>query len=329
MPAVAGSVHGLLRDVTSRVPLNSPDGRSGAHLERVIMGGRRYVLKHLGVERDWVARASGDLACRPLLVCRSGLLERLPDVLDHAVVGCAYQPSGQGAVILMCDVSSQLVPAGDSTLPLRQHRTFLEHMAALHATFWGFEDTVGLLPLSTRYLLLSPWVADTEVALGGTHPVPTSLMPRGWRRLAASAPDANAVVTELLAGPDVLVDALTTTPQTLVHGDWKAGNLGTGPDGRTILLDWATPGAAPACTDVAHYLALNSARLPEPKEAAIDAYRRSLERRGVTTSPWWHRQLDLCLLGAFLMFGWEKALGDRDELGWWEQRVLAATRWLP
>lgn len=34
------------------------------------------------------------------------------------------------------------------------------------------------------------------------------------------------------------------TPATLVHGDWKAGNLGEHPDGRTILLDWGWPGRA-------------------------------------------------------------------------------------
>jgi hypothetical protein len=27
--------------------------------------------------------------------------------------------------------------------------------------------------------------------------------------------------------------------------------------------------------------------------------------------------LGLCLLGALVEFGWEKALGDDDELGWW------------
>ena len=35
------------------------------------------------------------------------------------------------------------------------------------------------------------------------------------------------------------------------------------------------------------------------------------------TGPWWDRQFSLCLLGALVQFGWEKALGDTDELGWW------------
>lgn len=46
---------------------------------------------------------------------------------------------------------------------------------------------------------------------------------------------------------------------------------------------------------------------------------------GVRTEPWWDRQLALCLLGALVQFGWEKALGGYDEeLAWWEDRAVAA-----
>ena len=54
------------------------------------------------------------------------------------------------------------------------------------------------------------------------------------------------------------------------------GNLGTHPDGRTILLDWAYPGSGPACWDLCWYLALNQARLPESKEATIERFRAAL-----------------------------------------------------
>ena len=45
--------------------------------------------------------------------------------------------------------------------------------------------------------------------------------------------------------------------------------------------------------------------------------RTALERHGVTTSGWWDRQLDLALLGTVVQFGWEKAVGDGVERGWW------------
>ena len=96
------------------------------------------------------------------------------------------------------------------------------------------------------------------------------------------------------------------------------GNLGSYPDGRTILIDWAYPGEGPACWDLAWYLALNRARLPESKELTIEAFRTALDRYGIDTNGWFDRQLDLCLLGMMATFGWEKALGEEAELRWWE-----------
>jgi hypothetical protein len=125
-----------------------------------------------------------------------------------------------------------------------------------------------------------------------------------------------------------LAEAMRTTPSTFVAGDWKLGNLGSRPDGRTIVLDWAYPGEAPPCWELAWYLALNRSRLPETKEAAIDRYRHGLERRGVETGDWWDRQLGLCLVGIMATFAWEKAVGDEDELTWWATAALAGARWL-
>jgi aminoglycoside phosphotransferase (APT) family kinase protein len=124
--------------------------------------------------------------------------------------------------------------------------------------------------------------------------------------------------------PGIITGPLAATPCTFLHGDWKMGNLGTHPDGRTILLDWTLPGAGPACWDLCWYLALNRARLPESKEAAIGRFRAALEAAGVATGGWWDVQLDLCLIAIMATFGWEKALGDAAELSWWERQVVGA-----
>ncbi len=114
---------------------------------------------------------------------------------------------------------------------------------------------------------------------------------QGWARLATSAPELAALAASVHADPGPLVRALEDTPATFLQGDWKMGNLGHHPDGRTILLDWAYPGAGPACWDLCWYLALNRARLPTSKEATIDAFRARLEERGVATDGWWDAQL--------------------------------------
>ena len=53
---------------------------------------------------------------------------------------------------------------------------------------------------------------------------------------------------------------------TLVHGDWKAANLGSHADGRTVLLDFGeVPGEASPIADLSWYLALDTDRCPRPK----------------------------------------------------------------
>ena len=98
----------------------------------------------------------------------------------------------------------------------------------------------------------------------------------------------------------------------------------------TVLVDWSLPGEGPPLVELAHYLALNRARLPEghSKDDAIVAYRDALESEGVATDEWWDRQLALCLLGVMVQLGWEKALGDADDRAWWAARVEEGVDWL-
>jgi hypothetical protein len=214
------------------------------------------------------------------------------------------------------------VEVTDAVIPLGQHLGFLDHMAAMHAAFWGAGEEVEVIPAMHRYLELSLWIAEAEAAIGSTQLVPR-LIGQGWGLLADVAPRAAAVVLPLSLDPGPLVEALDWTPQTFVHGNWKLDNLGTDPSGRTVLLDWELPGRGAALSDLAWYLAINCRRLPQTKEDAIDAYRAALERRDVDTAAWWDTQLALCLLGGLVQFGWEKALGGYDdELAWWEARAI-------
>jgi hypothetical protein len=224
----------------------------------------------------------------------------------------------------MRDVAPDLIPAVDDVLPLATHLRLLDHMAVFHATFWQAGEEFDVVPVMHRYLELSPWTSLAEAAISSTHLVP-QLIGRGWPLLAEVAPAAAAVVTPLAWDPSPLVSALASTPQTFVHGNWKLDNLGTDSSGRTVLFDWELPGLGAPLSDVAWYLAINCRRLPHSKEAAIDAYRESLDSAGVETEPWWDRQLALSLLGALVQFGWEKALGGYDdELAWWDEHAVAA-----
>jgi hypothetical protein len=313
----------LIAAATSRTSLTEGAGKSGARLERLVIGGQPYVLKHLDLAQDWTMRASGCLPGAPLVAWERGLLARLPACFNQPIVG-VLREHGAGCAVLMRDVTPWLVPVNDEPIGLEQHLRFLRHMAALHAAFWACGSECEVVPVMHRYLELSPWLAEAEAAVGSAHLVPR-LVGEGWPRLAEVAPAAAAVVTPLARDPGPLVAALADTPQTFVHSNWKLDNLGTDEAGRTVLLDWEQPGRGAALSDLAWYLAINCRRLPQSKEEAIAAYRQALESHGIGTEPWWDRQLALCLLGALVQFGWEKALGGYDEeLAWWETQAVRA-----
>jgi hypothetical protein len=321
----------LLAGASAREPLADAPGKSGARLERVVIDDRRYVLKHLDLAADWTMRAAGSLRGVPLELWERGILRRLPACINQPIVAVAYTPPSAaagrpagGCAVLMHDVADWLVPATDEPVPAAQHGAFLRHMAALHAAYWACGSEYEVVPAMHRYLELSPWLAEAEASVRSEHLVP-QLVGKGWQLLPQVAPAAAAIVGPLALDPGPLVTALATTPQTFVHSNWKLDNLGTDDAGRTVLLDWEQPGRGAALSDLAWYLAINCRRLPQAKDTAIEAYRAALEGCGVDTAPWWDRQLALCLLGALVLFGWEKALGGYDEeLAWWEDRAIAA-----
>jgi hypothetical protein len=315
---VASSVEELVGNA-ERVPMTHTDSRSGATFERVLIDGEPHVVKYLHVDDDWIMRCTGDLMARPLTMWSSGLLDALPPCFDHAVVGAAagLGRNAWGAALLMRDVSADLVPSGDDPIPLAQHLRFMEHMAALHTSFWGWHDDLGLAPLPNRLVEFNPESVSCEERKGWPEPVP-KLAIQGWARFPEVAGARGAGVLDVVHDVAPLVDALDACPQTFLHGDWKMGNLGSAPDGRTVVLDWAMPGQGCPTLELAWYLALNRARLPHAKEAAIEAYRTALEDQGVDTDPWFDRALDLALLTGLVWFGWEKALGGPGpELDWW------------
>ena len=318
---VLTSIEELLRGSTQRRPLET-NGKSGACLEAVLIDGVQRVVKVLGGSEDWALRVAGVPRGGVVEAWERGVLHQLPDCFRQPILAVAHEEPF--SALLMEDVGSWLVPDDDRPVPEDQQERFLDHMAALHARFWDAGPELEIVSPEHRYLELSPAVAENELRLGTQHPVPRLVL-EGWPRLQELAPRAAAVVVPLLTRPEPLLEALERTPQTFVHGNWKLDNLGTDDDGRTVLLDWELPGRAAGASDLAWYLSINCRRLPTSKEQAIEIYRDALERRGVSTTGWWDTQLQLALVGAFLQFGWEKALGEYDEeLAWWEDQVLRA-----
>jgi hypothetical protein len=322
---VTRSAAELLARASSRERVEPADARSGAVFERVVVGPDRYFVKRFGFASDWVMRVSGDRVGRQYLVWQAEIMDRSPGCIDHTVVAMGLDGAGTEAVltIVMRDVGGFLVPPGQAMVPAGQHAGFIAHMAALHSAFWGFDDQIGLTTMAQRMRPFAPQVIAPELT-APVVPAPLAAARAGWAVLPGRSPLLSRLARLVHDRPQVITGPLAATPRTFLPGDWKLGNLGSHPDGRTILVDWTLPGAGPACWELCWYLALNRARLPEPKEAVIDRFRTALEQHGIGTDSWWQQQLDLCMIGVMATFGWEKALGDHGELAWWEEAAAAA-----
>lgn len=328
---VAGSVDELLAGARRLGGDRPEDARSGAIFEQYDVDGERCVVKYVHPELDFTMRVSGDVGCRPRRVWESGIMDAAPEFIDHATIGAApWGRNGWGVALLMRDVSPRLVPVGDDPVPADHHLGFLDHCAGMAARLWGWRDDDGFLPHRLRWQWFGVAQLEGERQLGFPEPVPRIAVD-GWERFAARAPSGlRATVDELRRDATTLSKAILATPQTFLHGDWKFGNLGVAEDGRTILLDWAYPGEGPICHELCWYLALNRARLPvgHSKESTIADFEVALNRHGVATSGWFDRQLGLCLLGAVVQFGWEKAFGDDEEFDWWCSAATAGVELL-
>jgi hypothetical protein len=324
----ARPVSEMVARASAREVVRPFDGKSSSSFERLTIDGDGYFLKRLSPATDWIMRVTGDHVHRPYLVWQAGVMDRVPPCIDHAVVAMELDGAGDDTVCstLMRDVGAHLVPEGDAVVSTAQHEAFLEHLAQLSVCFWGFEDTIGgLTTMVDRLRFFHPDNVARELAVADP-PGPIVAADAGWKALPERSSFLSQLAHGVWAQPAVLTEPMDATPKTFLHGDWKMGNLGSHPDGRTILLDWAYPGAGPACWDLAWYLALNAARLPESKEAAIARFCQAFEAQGVETGSWFERQLDLCLIAIVVTFGWEKALGDEAELRWWEEQAAEAVR---
>ena len=164
-----------------------------------------------------------------------------------------------------------------------------------------------------------------EAALGWPEAVPR-IAAEGWERFAARAPAdvVDARSRRCAATRRRCPTPSCATPQTFLHGDWKFGNLGTARrrPGDPARLGLPRPGAGrPRAGLVPRPQPGPAARSGHTKESTIDDLRAALERHGRG-----HRRAggsassSSACSARSVQFGWEKAYGDDDELGWWVDR---------
>ncbi len=325
---------------------------SGNELQEILIetdaGQTRLVLKEFQPARDWVMRLTHDTLTREAMLFAHGIYARMPQEIFVPVMAIARTspPSpptplsqGEGREVwatLMRDVSADLLPTNE---PLSQHdaQLLLEHLAALHAQFTNDatiqNSALGLSSLYDFLTILSPARVQDEIDAGRAHPI-LEMAARGWQEFFASAPNAvQKTVRALQENPVTLMNELERMPQTLIHGDFKLGNLGiarsspspptplpqSGRGAQTILLDWQDATRGAGVLDLGYFLALNARWLPFSKEDAIEMYQSALNTRGSFVST---REIEIGLLaGGALRLLWLMVMNTQNELEWWYDLV--------
>jgi hypothetical protein len=327
----AVTVADLLGRVVERTPLHqTSQGYSGATLERIILAnGRALVVKRISPQQDAAMRLTNDPG-RAGLLWTTGVMDRVPPVLDPAIV--TAEPTDDGWVLVMRDIADALLP-NDRVLTREESRRILAAASALHGVFRG-ERVAGLCSLTDHLSLFSPQTAALERDSG--NPI-FSWVERGWSHFAEVVPeDIAEAMRAIHARPQELATELERCETTLIHGDLWLSNIGLRPE-RVIVLDWGLATQAPPAFEFTLYLTGAWSRIDATRDELLDDIRAAC---GV-----WHdeRALQLSLVASFAEYGWNKALDAVDhsdavirareaaDLAWWVDRVRQAleTTWSP
>ena len=290
----------LESQVVHRAPIDGHVGKSGAALERWLLAdGSRVVVKRIRPASDLLGRLTGDDSVREYAVWARGLLDHLPDGVEHAVLEGWKEPGG--ATLVMRDLDGKVLTWNDR-LDREQCRWVLRRIAQVHATFANLR--VGALrevltPLGAFYSMFAPERMRPYLESGGALP---RLATRGWELFEQMVPaDVSGPVLALLHQPASLVEALQNRPCTVVHGDLATVNLAIESDS-LVLLDWGLPAFAPGAVDVARFVAGCSSVVDLGREEILAEY-------AAAAGPAYDEEaMELGLLAAFVWLGWNKAL---------------------
>lgn len=310
----------LLDRVVDRQILEGHDGRSGAHIERVRLDdGTLLVVKRADPRTDITVAATGGID-RERRLWESGVLDRLPVGVGHAILD-VFDDDGR-TVTVMRDLGDA-VPGWSRVLSFAECGRILDALTGMHAAF-ASHPPADLCPLERRLGLLSP-PSMHRVELPD-HALPPLVL-RGWERFAELVPDDVAQAVSAVHGDTGrLAAAMREGTTTLLHADLWLVNLALLPD-RVVLLDWAIATEGPPALDFAIFLTGLAAHVEPSREDLIGEFR---VRSGALTDD---SAMALGLLAGLAEMGWNKALDaaehddpvmrqrERADLDWWVAQV--------
>ena len=302
----------------------------------------RYIIKRVRPKQDWSMQTTEDWDWRLVANWRYGLLDRLPDEIEHGIIACFEDEDGYG--LLMHNFTRMMLPGGE--ISASNHEIVLDGMAALHAAFWQ-----GQIFSDPRLELCPPQLLFTFTSSHGVEKKSAEIssfileMILEGRRLLPGFIEKGLIdqVEHLLLDPSPFCTALARYPHTLVHGDFWRANLGVACEKptRLIVLDWSRPALTVPAFDLIYYLMLSpSSEIPISVEQSILTYKERLADRlgDKLNEEWWQPQLELCYLGVYALLSCFKAYhavhAKHDDqrgqaladLEWWSEKASSGVK---
>ncbi len=312
-----------LVEQAERHPLADSAGLSGATLERAVLAdGRNVVVKHFDPAADIVMRITGDERGREVEMWESGIFERLPADVGHAVIGGWFDDDGLG-VLVMRDLGDAVLSWQTMVTPDRC-RAMLRSIASLHRGFLD-QPPDDLTPLDAVVGLFEPArirpYAQEELV---------GYALRGWEVWADLITDeVGERVLALAQDSSPLSRALQARPMTMIHGDLATVNMAFDGDHLT-LIDWGMATAAPGAVDIGRFLAGCAHVLDVDPGTFVAMYREE------AAEVYDEEATRLGLLSGLVWLGWNKALDivehpdeairerEKAALPWWLHRAREA-----
>ncbi len=289
-----------------------PSSISGLRVEYETRGQRSNVECVVKEPRGPARPGVASVGLREVGVYRS-LAVQLP-MQTPAII--AADVTGEWLVLeaVTADKPSQTWEADD-------YRAAIKALASLHERFWNLGEDLAVYPWLSR-----PLTHDFEfyvyAAVSAMEKMMVDDRPQAITRSLRALTGLGLVLTQV----EQMVSVLRAAPSTLLHGDFRPGNVALQEDGEMVVFDWQVAGIGPGVLDIVTFV--NACRweradLPISSAELMELYRREIETRvkASWTDDEWQRLIDHALMWRFTqeMFAWA-ASASTETFAAYEQR---------